>query len=228
MSSTSIWLRSSILAAISILFLSQLVAYAGVAEPVPVIDNSRVTVFDITLARDKPWKPPQHLDFAEMVLVGGKLTTTSPTGASTTTARKSGDLVFVPRGEAATLQSAANDPVRIIVVELKGPAFSPLPNNSGHPLAFPRPGATKVFENDRVIGWNSTWKLGVPTEIHYHDKDVVIVFTNSGSIKSTPLNGDSTIGDVSFGTVRFSKSDRTHSEELVNGSASAIVLALKS
>ncbi len=137
-------------------------------------------------------------------------------------------MVFVQKGEAATLASASTDPVRIIAVELKGPAVPPLPNNSGFPLAFPRAGTTKVFENDRVVGWNSTWTLNVPTNVHYHDKDVVVVFTEAGSIKSTPLNGEPTVGDVAFGTVRFSKSDRTHSEELIKGKASAIVLELKS
>ena len=107
------------------------------------------------------------------------------------------------------------------------PPFSPCRNDSGYPLAFPRPGAKKVFENDRVIAWNLTWRPGVPTAMHYHDKDVVVVFRNSGSIKSTPLHGESTVADIEFGTIRFSKSDRTHSEELVKGKESAIVLELK-
>lgn len=225
-------LRSTLLAAATILFLSPppspSAAHAAGDDAAPVIDNARVTVFDVTLAPGKSWKAPAGVDFAEMILVGGKITTTTPSGASTTASRKSGEVVYVSKGEAATLESASTDPVRIIAVELKGPAVPPLPNHSGHPLAFPRPGTTKVFENDRIVGWNSTWTLNVPTNVHYHDKDVVVVFTDSGSIKSTPLNGDATVGDVSFGTIRFSKSDRTHSEELIKGKASAIVLELKS
>jgi hypothetical protein len=55
----------------------------------------------------------------------------------------------------------------------------------------------------------------------------VIVFRESGSIKSTKPNGEITIVDDKFGMIRFSKADRLHSEELVKGKESAIVLELK-
>ncbi|MFZ0882536.1 MAG: hypothetical protein WAN14_03995 [Candidatus Acidiferrales bacterium] len=174
----------------------------------------------------KPWQAPARINFAVMFLVGAKIQTTSPEGKSSTASRRSGQVVYVAQDTVATLQAASSS-ARIVIVELKGPAVLALPNDSGYPLAFPRPGAKKVFENDRVVAWNLTWRPGVPTAMHYHDKDVVVVFRNSGSIKSTPLHGESTVADIEFGTIRFSKSDRTHSEELVKGKESAIVLELK-
>lgn len=217
----------SMVAAYSILLLAQLSASAGCDEAAPVIDNDRVTVFDVTVNRGKPWTTPQGTNFAEMFLVGGKIRTSSPDGNSRTVARKGGEVVYVGRGTVATLETRSKGPARIIIVELKDLAVPPLPNNSPYALAFPRPGAAKVFENDRIVAWNLTWKLGVPTAVHFHDKDVVIVFRNSGSIKSTQLDGASTVADDEFGTIRFSKSNRVHSEELVKGKESAIVLELK-
>jgi hypothetical protein len=217
----------SMVAACSMLLFVQFSAPADRDEAAPVIDNNRVTVFDVTLNRGNPWTTPQGTNFAEMFLVGGKIRTTTPAGNSRTVARKSGEVVYIERGTVATLETISKGPARIIIVELKDLAVPPLPNNSRYPLAFPRPGATKVFENDRIVAWNLTWKLGVPTAVHYHDKDVVIVFRDSGSIKSTQLNGESTVADDEFGTIRFSKSNRIHSEELVKGKEGAIVLELK-
>jgi hypothetical protein len=215
-----------ILAAMPIFFVAQTSALGDKLSP--VVDNARVTVFDVTLKPGTSWQAPEGVDFAEMILEGGELRTTTASGQSITASHKRGEVLYAGRGKVSALEAGSKDPVRVIIVELKDPGVLPLPNNSGYPLAFPRAGAKKVFENDRVIGWNSDWALGTPTVIHYHDKDVVVVFMDSGSIKSTPLEGESTIGDVNFGTIRFSKSDRTHSEELVKGKASAIVLELKS
>jgi len=220
-------LRFPVVAVCSILFLAQTSAHAGDDQMAPVIDNNRVTVFDVTLNPGKPWTAPKDIDFAEMILVGGKIRSTTPDGKSSTAARKSGAVIYVTRGTVAAIEASSKDPSRVVIVELKGPDVPPLPNKSGYPLAFPRPGAIKVFENNRVIAWNSTWRHGVPIPVHYHDKDIVIVFRDSGSIKSTQLNGESTVGDNEFGTTRFSKSNRIHSEELISGKGSAIVLELK-
>ena len=84
-----------------------------------------------------------------------------------------------------------------------------------------------IRENDRVVVWDYTWKLGAPTPMHYHDKDVVVAFMQDGSVKSTTPNGESTVADDKSGIVRFTKGDRVHFEELVKGEESAITLELK-
>lgn len=37
-----------------------------------------------------------------------------------------------------------------------------------HPRAFPRNGATKLFENERVMVRDATWPIGVEQPIHQH------------------------------------------------------------
>lgn len=103
----------------------------------------------------------------------------------------------------------------------------PIANTSGYPLGFPRPGSKKLLENDRVIVWDYTWKPGVPTPMHFHDKDVVVVFLEDGDLKSTAPDGQETVNQYTSGTVKFNQRSRTHSETLVKGKQRAIITELK-
>ena len=103
----------------------------------------------------------------------------------------------------------------------------PAINTSKYPDAFPRPGSTKVLENDHIVVWNYAWTTGAPTPMHYHFRDVVVVYREDGTLKSTSLNGEVVTSDHTFGEVLFNKADRTHNEELEKGKESAIILELK-
>ena len=197
-------------------------------EAAPLIDNERVTVRDITLTPGKPGSLERHdHDFVTMFLVGGKIRTTDANGRSSVALRRAGDAVFGRKGTEEKDELISDSPARLIVVELKDHLVPPLTNNTGYPPAFPRPGSKKVLDNDRVVVWDYTWRPGVPTPMHYHDKDVVVVYRYDGSLKSTTPNGESVVNDNKFGMVRFNKRDRVHFEELVKGNQSAIILELK-
>lgn len=134
----------------------------------------------------------------------------------------SGNAVFVPKGHPA----AATGEIRI--VELKPPtARAALPKPAAYPLAFPRPGSKKIFENDRVIVWDYAWTTGVATPMHFHDKDVVVTYLADGSLKSTTPDGMSVVNDYRYGTTRFNARDRIHTETLVSGRQRAIIVELK-
>jgi hypothetical protein len=111
-------------------------------------------------------------------------------------------------------------------VELKDRTTAPYPNTSGYPNAFPRPGSTKVLENDRVVVWDYTWVPGVATPVHFHDKDVVVVYLADGALTSTTPDGVSTVNEHSFGFTKFNPGNRAHTELLSRGSARAIVIEL--
>jgi len=114
----------------------------------------------------------------------------------------------------------------VIWVDLKD-APGHMENKTKYPNAFPRPGVKKVLENDRVIVWDYTWTPAKPTPMHFHDKDVVVVYVENGELRSTTPDGKSDANAISFGLVRFNRRDRTHSEELTKGSARAIIIELK-
>lgn len=133
----------------------------------------------------------------------------------------SGGAEFVPKG---TLPKIAG---RSIIIDLKDHAVAPIENKTGYQLGFPRPGSKKILENARVIVWDYTWTPDVATPMHFHDKDVVVMFLEDGDLKSTTPDGQSTVNSYTAGTVRFNKRERTHTETLIRGKQRAIVTELK-
>jgi hypothetical protein len=63
--------------------------------------------------------------------------------------------------------------------------------------------------------------------MHFHDKDIAVVFRYDGSLKSTTPDGKNIVNDYKSGSIRFNTGDRIHSEELANGQQSAMMLELK-
>jgi len=172
----------------------------GVAQDVqPKIDNERVTIFD----------------------------------AAGTLPRADHDFVVVPLARKGTAEFHHMGDIpgkagsRAIVIELKDSSLKTYPNNSGYPNAFPRPRARMLFENERVIVWSYRWKLGEPTPMHFHDKDVAVVYEDDTTLKSTTLDGTSVVNHYQAGEARFNPGDRTHTELLVKARGSAVIVELK-
>jgi hypothetical protein len=134
---------------------------------------------------------------------------------------KPGNAVFIPKGTSRAI------PGHAIVVELKEVHIPPIENKTGYPLAFPREGVKRLFENDRVIIWDYAWTKGKPTVMHFHDKDVVVVYLADGKLKSTTPDGQSVVNTISFGLTKFNAPNRSHSEEVVEGSARAVMVEFK-
>jgi hypothetical protein len=163
----------------------------------PSIDNERITVWDTT----SPLAPAAH----DFVAVSSKRSA-----------------VFGHKGD---IPGVAGE--RTVVIELKDHPVAPIPNNSGYPLAFPRARAKKLLENDRVIVWSYSWNLNEPTPMHFHDKDIVVVFEEDSALKSTTPDGKSVVNENKSGDIRFNRRDRIHSELLVRGTGSAVMTELK-
>jgi hypothetical protein len=165
----------------------------------PAVDNDRVTAWDSTGVA----APVQH-DFVAVPL------------------SRKGTAFFGHKGE--TPGKAGE---RTVIVELKGGALPPLANTSGYQLAFPRPHAKKLLENDKVVVWDYAWRPGEPSPMHFHDKDTLVVYEETGALQSTTLDGKSTVNESKFGDIRFNKRDRTHTELLLHGQAHAVITELK-
>jgi hypothetical protein len=113
------------------------------------------------------------------------------------------------------------------IIGFKPGKVQPIPNTSGFPLAMPRPGAKVILDNEHVTAWDYTWTINKPTPMHFHDKDVVVMFLQEGDLKSTTNKGEVTLNQYKPGTIRFNARDRTHTEELVRGTQRAIIVELK-
>ena len=132
-----------------------------------------------------------------------------------------GNATFLPRGVTPKIVG------RSIIIDLKAPPVGSLKNETGYPLAFPRDGSKKILENGRVIVWDNTWRPGVDTPVHFHDKDVVLVYLDDGDIRSTTPDGQVTVNHDEFGTTKFTPRNRTHTEKLIRGKLRAIITELK-
>jgi hypothetical protein len=165
----------------------------------PVLDNERVTVWDTTSSL-----PPAQHDFVAVSL------------------SRKGTAVLGHPGDVAGKTGA-----RTAVIELKDHPLPSIANTSGYPLAFPRPNARKLLENDKVVVWDNVWHPGKPTPMHFHDKDALVVYEATGALKSTGSDGKQVVSDYQFGQIRFSPRDHTHSEVLVSGHGHAVIIELK-
>ena len=165
----------------------------------PILDNERVTVWDTSGAL-----PGAEHDFVAVSL------------------SRKGTAIFGRKGDVAGKTGA-----RTVVIELKDHPLPSIANTSGFPLAFPRPNARKLLENDKVVVWDNVWHGGKPTPMHYHDKDALVVYEATGALQSTAADGTKTISNYQFGQVRFSPRDHAHSEVLVSGQGHAVIIELK-
>ena len=134
---------------------------------------------------------------------------------------RTGHAVFLPKNS----RHKSDGPG--ILIGLKDFKVAPLVNKSGYPLAQPRPGTKKLLENARVIVWDYTWKPGVATPMHFHDKDVVILYLGDGTMQSTTPAGEVTLNEQKSGMIKFNPRDRTHTETLIRGQQRAIITELK-
>jgi hypothetical protein len=183
--------------ATAVLLAFSFAALAQGAEP--IIDNERVTVWDTV----SPLPPAEH-DFVAVSL------------------SKKGTAVLGHKGD---IPGQAGS--RTVVIELKDHPVAPIPNNSGYPNAFPRPRITKLLETGRIIVWSYRWNLDEPTPMHFHDKDVVVVYEEDTALKSTTPDGKSVVNEYKSGDIRFNRGGRTHSELLVRDTGSAVITELK-
>jgi hypothetical protein len=170
----------------------------------PIVDNDRVTVWDVTAG--DPAAPKHDNDTVWISL------------------SRPGEAVFKAAGQRFDPAALGG---RAIAIDLKDKKVEPLPNSSGYPNAFPRPGVKKLFENARVVVWDYTWQPRVPTPMHFHDKDVVVVYVESGALKSTTVDGQSIANEFTFGAVRYNQRNRIHTELLTTEKARAIITELK-
>ncbi len=171
----------------------------------PIIDNERVTVWDVTWAKGQPNPLPRtDHDFVAVSLT------------------KRGTAVFKHKGETPGEEGA-----RTVVIELKDHPVAPIENKSGYPLAFPRPHVKKLMDTARFTVWSYRWNPGEPTPMHFHDKDVVVVYMEDTALRSTTPDGKSVVNEYKSGEARFNRSGRIHSELLMRGTGSAMITELK-
>ena len=190
--------------------------------PAPVIDNERVTVRDIQLEQGKPGPAIQHAgDYVVLYVKGGAIR-----AANGKTATQADGSAIAGHG-GSTSDTATGGAAHEVVVELKDAPSNTVPNTTGLPPAFPRPGSKLVLETGKVRVWNYKWLPGKPTPMHFHNTEVVVTYLGNGDVASTTPEGKKTINHRKAGDIVYNLANRSHSEELVKGEQAGIMLELK-
>jgi hypothetical protein len=204
------------------------ISLAAPAYAAPLIDNERVTVWDVLLP-DGVSGPmtSENEDTVILFLEGGQIRTVDRTGKASIVMRKFGDAVFVPKRTDAVDTLVSGGPAHEVVISLKDHPVPPIANDSAYPTAFPRAGLVKVLDNSRFTTWHYSWKKGVPTGMHFHDKDFVVAFRFDSLQSILTPDGASHINHVKAGDILFLKRGLTHSEGLTTDRQSAVYLELK-
>ena len=208
--------------ALAVLATPVLALSARADAPQPVIDNGRVTVRDVALEPGRAGPAVEHAgDYIVLYVKGGRIR-----GADGKVQDHVSGSATAGHG-GTTGDTALDGEAHEVVVELKDSPSNTVPNNTGLPPGFPRPGAEKVFENDKVKVWNYTWLPGKPTPMHFHNTEVVVVYLGNGDVAATTPDGKKTVTHHNPGDIVFNLANRSHSEELVQGNMSGIMLELK-
>jgi quercetin dioxygenase-like cupin family protein len=209
-------------AAMAVLAMFGLTHSALADAPAPAIDNGRVTVRDVALKQGQPGPTIQHTgDYVVLYISGGRIR--GADGKTQTHAPGSAMAGHGGTTSDTTLDADAHE----VVAELKDSPSNTVPNTTGLPPGFPREGAKKVFENDKVRVWNYTWLPGKPTPMHFHNTEIVVVYLGNGDITATTPDGKKTVTHHNPGDIVFNLANRSHSEELTQGEMSGVMLELK-
>ncbi len=198
--------------------LAPVLSAQAIQAPKPIIDNDRVRV----------WENVQPMGTMVLDAVSISVGVNAATAQFT---RKGEAIAADPKsvvvaGDAFGQLSSRSQNLSLLV-ELKDHDVPGLANTSGFPDAFPRPGIKQLLDNDRVTVWDYTWTVGEPTQMHFHSKDVVVMFLEDGPLESTTPDGQKKVNHYESGAVRFNARDRVHFETLLSGRQRAIIVELK-
>jgi quercetin dioxygenase-like cupin family protein len=217
------------------LALGLLLALQAYPPPFPregatrVLENESVVIWDVTWEKGKPTPMHRHaVDVVGVTLVPGTVRVTMPDGSSRESERDQvGSVSAGGKGLTHREEGTSDVPRRAILIELKDSRKAPLAAPEGVPLAWPREGAAKLLENDRVAVWDYRFQSARAIPLHFHDKDAVVVELEPGVTRSIPKDGAPQETTWVGMRARFAPRDRLHREEYVSGSPRAIVVEIK-
>jgi hypothetical protein len=82
-----------------------------------------------------------------------------------------------------------------------------------YPPPFPRPNATKLLENDRLVVWNVVWPGGEPSPLHEHVYDQVGTYYAPGGRVITDIKGQKRTSTTAVGAISTTRKGTLHIEE---------------
>jgi hypothetical protein len=169
-----------------------------------------------------------ELDQVSVTLTEGTVKVSRPDGTWSVEQRRLGSVRFESKGSLVAEEGVSDEPSRAMVFQLKESVPPKRPTTEGVPGQFPRLGAVKLFETDRITVWDYSWRVGVLGARHLHYNQSAAVFLEGGTIRSfsegvPPRSVSRKVGDLTYQPALKAP----HQEEAVEGSPRAIFIQFK-
>ena len=114
-----------------------------------------------------------------------------------------------------------------IMIDLKEHTPTKLEARTDIPLAFPLAGAEELIDNPRVRVWSLAMQTGQTIPMHFHDRDLVWVFLEGGTLLSRGEDGQEDRTTWAYKDVRFLSRGQAHTVEVVGGSPRMMLYELE-
>ena len=144
-----------------------------------------LTVWDVKREQGKTTGLHRHeFDEISVTLTKGAVKIGRPDGTWSIEQRRFGSVRFDSKGTVHSEEGLSATPSRAVVFQLKAVEAARWPAVMGIPGQFPRVGAVKLFETDRVVVWDQTWTAGERIARHLHYAETAAVFLAGGKLRT--------------------------------------------
>jgi len=193
-----------------------------------LLDNDRVTVWDVVWPKGQPTARHRHpYALAGVYLEPGARVITDADGSRRNVRNEAGGVTFQLKGLTHVEEGTSDAPLHAIMIELKQDAPMGDDPSADLPPAFPRDGARQLLDNERVRVWDYAFTLHRVGPLHRHVRDAVAVWMDGGTLKTTPRDGAPNLNTQTKFTATYSRRGTVHTEEAVEGAPHAYVFELK-
>ena len=186
-------------------------------------------IWDVTWAKGQSTGMRQlALDQVAVFLAEGAVKVTRPDGSWSIEQERVGSVRVESKGTINAEEGVSDQPGRAMIFQLKDFVPPKWPITEGIPGQFPRVGAIKLFETDRFIVWDYTWKTGMKTPLHLHYNRMGAVYLVGGKTRAAS-GQDTRINVWKPGQIVniTAPLPAPHQEEQLEGEPRAVGVALK-
>jgi hypothetical protein len=194
----------------------------------PLAETSRFAVWDIVWPKGQPTGMHRHVyDQVGTYYQPGDRRITNLDGSVRSASTQIGALSNTRKGTTHIEEGISDVPLRAVFIELKedGPSGAATVSSDRPPM-FPRPGATKVQDDERVAVWDYTWTPSAGAFQFQTRHDTVIVALSGGRIRGGRPGAEAVV-DLKPGTARVLPRGAIESETLVDGQPRMMVFEIK-
>jgi hypothetical protein len=191
-------------------------------------ETNHFVVWDIIWPKGQPTAMHRHVyDQVGTYYQAGDRRITNLDGSARAASTRVGALSNTRKGTTHIEEGISDSPLRAVFIELKNDGPSGAADvSSNHPAMFPRPGAIKVQDDERVTVWDYTWSSSAGRFEFQSRHDTVVVALTGGKMRVGQAGAEASI-DLRPGHARVLPRGTIESDTLVEGQPRVMVFELK-